>query len=103
MSIAKLFSDQLDWFYCHCQEHHGPLRTKKGMIDTAIWVMRQVKRHFLVKEVTHTTKDDFGRMLSTQLKCLEPIFFCHKYTDPLCDRLFKLQDNVGFTEKELYR
>jgi hypothetical protein len=104
MSKRKAFSDQIDWFYTHCAAHHEAIRTQKGMIDVAIWAMRQVKDHFLIREVTPTVKADFANMLCTTHKCMGtmPIFHCHKYTTPILNKLVELQDDPGFTEKELY-
>jgi hypothetical protein len=103
MSKAKAFSDHLDWFYTHCAMHHDNLKTKKRMIDMALWAMCQVKSHFLVTEVTRAVKEDFAKMLSNQNKCVGRIFFCHAFTDPICNCLFDLKDDHGFTKKELYR
>ena len=104
MSKRKAYSDLIDWFYTHCATHHDAIQTQKGLIDVAIWAMRQVKNHFLIKAVTPTVKNEFAKMLSTTQKCMGtmPIFYCHKYTDPILNKLFELQDDPRFTEKELY-
>jgi len=104
MSKRKEFSDQLDWFYTHCSTHHEELRTKKGMIDVAIWAMRQVKCHFVNDKVTANMKSNFARMLCETQKCTGtmPIFHCYKYTSAISNKLIELQDDPGFTEKELY-
>ena len=84
--------------------HHEELRTKKGMIDVAIWAMRQVKCHFVNDKVTANMKSNFERMLCETQKCTGtmPIFHCYKYTSAISNKLIKLQDDPGFTEKELY-
>jgi hypothetical protein len=49
------------------------------------------------------TKEDFAKMLSAQFKCMECINFCHKYMDPIYNRVLKLQnDQFRFTKKELH-
>ena len=90
--------------YTHCSTHHEELRTKKGMIDVAIWAMRQVKCHFVNDKVTANMKSNFARMLCETQKCTVtmPIFHCYKYTSAISNKLVKLQDDPGFTEKELY-
>jgi hypothetical protein len=84
MSKRKAFSDQIDWFCTHYAAHHEAIHTQKGMIDVAIWATRQVKNHFLIREVTFNVKQDFANMLCTTQKCIGtmPLFHCHKYTTP---------------------
>lgn len=105
MAKEKAFSDPLDWFYTHCASYHEELRTQKGMIDVAIWAMRQVKNHFVVDEMLDPkTKTVFAEMLCTTHKCkgTMPLFHCHKYTTPIIKKLIDLQNDPRFTEKELY-
>jgi hypothetical protein len=104
MSKRKEFSEQIDWFYTHCSTHHEELRTKKGMIDVAIWAMRQVKRHFVNVKATDEMKSNFARMLCETQKCTgdNAIYYTYKYTSAISKKLIKLQDDPGFTEKELY-
>jgi hypothetical protein len=104
MSKRKAFSDQIDWFYTHCAAHHEAIHTQKGMIDVTIWAMRHVKNHFLIREVTFNVKQDFANMLCTTQKCMGTmsLFHCHKYTTPIMKKLFELQADPGFAEKELY-
>ena len=104
MSKRKAFSDQIDWFCTHYAAHHEAIHTQKGMIDVVIWAMRLVKNHFLIREVTFNVKAEFANMLCTTHKCMGtmPLFHCHKYTTPILKKLFELQADPGFTEKELY-
>jgi hypothetical protein len=71
------------------------------MIDVVIWAMRQVKNHFLIREVTFNVTE-FANMLCTTHKCMGTMPFFHKYTTPILKKLFELQADPGFTEKELY-
>ena len=85
MSKRKEFSDQIDWFYTHCSTHHEALRTKKGMIDVAIWAMRQVKLEFVNVEATDEMKSNFARMLCETQKCTgdNVVYWTYKYTSSI--------------------
>jgi len=82
---------------------HRFLDTQRGVIDTAVWAMRHIKRNVITLEVTSAVKNDFAKLLSYHNKCFGGLRNCHLYGDPICDRLAQLRDDRGFTEKELYR
>jgi len=92
-----------EWFYTHCNSMHRFQETQRGVIDTAVWAMRHIKRNVISLEVTSAVKNDFAKLLSYHNKCFGGLRNCHLYGDPICDRLAQLRDDRGFTEKELYR
>jgi hypothetical protein len=85
MSKQHVFSDQMEWFYTHCSSMHSMLKTKKGMIDTAIWVMRHVKKDMLHMRIIPTVKKEFAELLLYNNKFFGGIKHCHVYDDPICE------------------
>ena len=102
----KPFSKLLDWFYLHCADNHEALRTKKGMIDVAVWTMTYV----LLDNLDESDSMDnmwkqFGTDFLSQHKCdgAHAIFHSWKYIGPILKQRIELKSDPGFTKKELYR
>ena len=102
----KPFSKLLDWFYLHCADNHEALRTKKGMIDVAVWTMTYV----LLDNLDESDSFDnmwkqFGTDFLSQHKCdgAHALFHSRKYIGPILKQRVELKSDPGFTKKELYR
>ena len=102
----KPFSKLLDWFYLHCADNHEALRTKKGMIDVAVWTMTYVLLDNLVEsDSMDNMRKQFGTDFLSQHKCdgAHAIFHSRKYIGPILKQRVKLKSDPGFTKKELYQ
>ena len=102
----KPFSKLLDWFYLHCADNHEALRTKKGMINVAVWTMTYV----LLDNLDESDSFDnmwkqFGTDFLSQHKCdgAHALFHSRKYIGPILKQRVELKSDPGFTKKELYR